>query len=65
MTLLSFIIALVAVGVVLWVINKYVPMQEQVKKILNVLVILILVVWVLVTLGVFDAFSGVKVPRIG
>ena len=64
MPLLNLIIALVAVGVVLYCINRFVPMDGTIKKIINVVVILILIVYLLDVFGVFDAFRGVRVPRV-
>lgn len=63
MSLLTLIIALVAVGVVLYCINQFVPMEPKVKTILNVVVILVLVVWLLAAFGLIDAFNTVRVPR--
>ena len=47
MTLLSLIITLVIVGVLLWAINAVVPMQPQIKTLLNAAVVVIMVLWVL------------------
>lgn len=51
MTMLSLILTIVVVGVILWLINTYVPMQSTVKTILNVVVIIILIVWLLNAFG--------------
>lgn len=63
MSLLTVIIALVAAGIILYCINRFVPMDEKVKTILNIVVILVLVVWLLQAFGIIDAFRGVPVPR--
>lgn len=63
MPLITLIIALVSVGVVLYCINRFVPMQGQIKTILNVVVILVLLLVVLDAFGVIDALRGVRVPR--
>lgn len=63
MPLLTLIIAIAAVGVLLYCINAFVPMEARIKQILNIIVILILVVWCLEAFGVFDALRGVDVPR--
>ena len=47
MSLLTLLVALVAVGVVLYCINRFVPMDAKIKTILNVVVIIVLVVWLL------------------
>ncbi len=65
MSLLSLLIALVATGVVLYCINRFVPMDGRVKTILNIVVICVLVVWLLQAFGIIDAFRHVQVPRAG
>lgn len=50
MNLLGLIILLVIAGLVMWLVNTYVPMQPQIKQLLNVVVIVILAVYVLVFL---------------
>jgi len=58
MPLLHLIIALVVVGVVLWVINNYIPMQATIKKILNVVVIMAVILWLLSVFGFIDSLQG-------
>lgn len=64
MSLLHLIVALVAAGVVLYCINRFVPMDGKIKTLLNIVVIVILVVVVLDAFGVFSAFQDVRVPRL-
>lgn len=53
MDLISLIVILVVVGVILWAVNKYVPMEPRIKNILNVAVIIFVVLWLIVSfLGV-------------
>jgi hypothetical protein len=67
MSLLSLILILVVVGVLLWVVNTQVPMAGSVRKILNAVVVIILVLWLV---GVFvggdatDAVDEIRVPTI-
>lgn len=61
MSLLSIIIAIVVVGIVLYVINRWVPMDQNIKNILNVVVIIVLVIWLLKAFGVFGYLSQVHV----
>lgn len=60
MSLLSIILAIVVVGVLLYCINQFVPMEGNTKKILNIVVIIALVVWLLQAFGVFSALGGVN-----
>jgi len=63
MSILHFIIALCAVGIVMYCIDHFVPMDRRIKIILNVIVLLIMVVWVLDQLGLIDTLNSVRVPR--
>jgi hypothetical protein len=59
MNILSIIITLAVVGVLLWAINEFIPMQESVKKLLNIVVIVALVIWLLRLFGVFAYLSRI------
>ena len=61
MNLLTIILTIVVVGVVLWVINAYIPMEGGIKKLLNVVVIVFLVIWLLKILGVWAYLSNINV----
>lgn len=47
MDLLSLIIVLIVIGVVLWLVNTYIPMDPKIKTILNVVVVLVVCLWLL------------------
>ena len=53
MPLLTIIIVLIVVGVLLWLINTYVPMQSTIKIILNVVIVIVVIVWLLKEFGLF------------
>ena len=59
MSLLTIIIVLVVVGLILWAINAYIPMQPTIKKILNVVVIICVILWLLSALGVWHYIANV------
>lgn len=63
MDLLSLIIVIVLVGVLLWALNNYVPMDAKIKSILNLVVVLVLVLWLLSAFGVLDALRRPVVAR--
>ena len=48
MEIIQIIVVLVVIGVLLWLVNTYIPMDEQIKKILNAVVVIALVLWLLV-----------------
>lgn len=61
MPLVSIIITLVIIGVLLWLINTYVPMAGPIKTILNVVVIIAVVLWLLSVFGVLGGMGGVGI----
>ena len=61
MPLIQLVIVLVVVGVILWVINSYIPMQATIKKILNVVVIIAVILWLLSAFGVIGSISGIRI----
>ena len=63
MSVLTLVVALVAVGVVLYCINVFVPMENKIKTILNIVVILVLVVWLLQVFGLLGSLNGIRVGR--
>jgi hypothetical protein len=63
MPLLHLILILVAVGVILWLINNYVPMDYKIKRILNIVVVICVIVWLLSVFGVIGSLSGLRVGR--
>lgn len=63
MVLLSFLLVLIAIGVVLWLINTYIPMDANIKRILNVVVIIAVILWVLELFGLFMPLSSIRIGR--
>ena len=61
MPLINLVIVLVVVGVVLWVINSYIPMQSTIKKILNVVVVIGVIIWLLSILGVIGNIATIRI----
>ena len=60
MPLINIVIALVVVGVVLWLINNFIPMAHSIKTILNVVVVVAVVVWVLQAVGLWGRVTSYK-----
>ena len=63
MPLIQLVIALVVVGVALWLINNYIPMDATIKKILNVVVIIVVLLWLLSIFGLLGPMSGMHGGR--
>jgi hypothetical protein len=64
MTLISLVLTLIVVGVLLWLVNTYLPMDAKIKKILNVVVVICVVVWLLYAFGVLDRAGDIRVPQL-
>ena len=60
MPLINIVIALIVVGVALWVINTFIPMAGSIKTILNVVVVVAVVVWVLQAAGMWGNISSYR-----
>lgn len=63
MSIIGLIITLVVIGVIMWLVNTYIPMDGKIKNILNVVVIILIVLWLLNVFGVFNMNLG-TVPRV-
>jgi len=61
MSLVSVVIALVIVGVLLWLVNTYLPMDQKIKSILNVVVVIVVVLWLLSAFGVFNSVNDIRI----
>jgi hypothetical protein len=63
MPLINIVIALIVVGMGLWLINRYIPMASGIKAILNVVVVVAVAVWVLQATGLWGPISHYRVSR--
>jgi hypothetical protein len=61
MPLVTIVITLGVVGVLLWLVNRYIPMQGQIKSILNGVVVIAVVLWLLKVFGLLDYLSQFRV----
>jgi hypothetical protein len=61
MPLLTILIVLVVVGVILWLVNSYIPMDGKIKSIFNAVVVIVVIIWLLKAFGLFDSLKGIKV----
>lgn len=61
MSLLTIVIVIAVVGVILWLINSYIPMQRTIKNILNAVVVIILVIWLLKEFGLLDSLQNIRI----
>jgi hypothetical protein len=63
-SILTIILVIIVVGVLLWLVNRFIPMHPTVKSILNAVVIILLVVWLLDAFGLIDVLRDTDVRDI-
>jgi hypothetical protein len=63
MPLITLVGVLIVVGVLLWLVNTYIPMDGKIKSILNAVVVICVVVWLLNVFGVLDHLSTIHIGR--
>jgi hypothetical protein len=61
MPLVTIVITLAVVGVLLWLVNRFIPMQSQIKGILNGVVVIVVVLWLLKVFGLFEYLTQFRV----
>jgi hypothetical protein len=61
MPLIQVLIVLIVVGVLLWLVNTYIPMQSAIKSILNGVVVIVVVLWLLNVFGVLGSLTNLRV----
>jgi predicted membrane protein len=62
MPLLNVVLTLIVIGVLLWLINRFIPMQSTIKAILNIVVVVAVVLWLLYGFGIITHSGNVTVP---
>ena len=65
MSLITIVLVLIVVGVLLWLINTYIPMQSTIKSLLNAVVVIVLVIWLLQSFGVLGELGRVRIGETG
>ncbi|HEY1209392.1 MAG TPA: Thivi_2564 family membrane protein [Terracidiphilus sp.] len=63
MPLVQVLVALIVVGVLLWLVNSFIPMAGSIKSILNAVVVILVVLWLLNVFGVLHSLSRIHVGR--
>lgn len=61
MPLINLIITLIVVGMLLWLVNNYIPMDGKIKNILNVVVVVAVVLWLLSAFGILGPLSSYRI----
>ena len=63
MPLLQVVLALIVVGVLLWLVNRFIPMASSIKSILNAVVTIVVVVWLLNVFGLMHYLTNIHVGK--
>ena len=61
MDLIQVVIVLIVVGVLLWLVNTYIPMDSKIKQILNIVVVVAVILWLLKVFGLLGFLRGIRV----
>jgi hypothetical protein len=64
MSLIAVVVTLIVVGVLMWLLETYIPMDATIKRIIQVVIIICVVLWLLNVFGVLGAISNVKMPSL-
>jgi len=61
MPLINVVIVLIVVGVLLWLVNVYIPMDRKIKSILNAVVVIVVVIWLLQAFGLLGSLNSIHI----
>jgi hypothetical protein len=64
MTLVGIVVVLVIVGLILWLINTYIPMAGAIKSLLNIVVFVVILIWLLQVFGLIGPIQGLHIPNL-
>jgi hypothetical protein len=63
MPLVYILLALIVVGVLLWLVNTYIPMAGSIKSILNAVVVIVVCIWLLKVFGLWEMVLNYRAPH--
>jgi hypothetical protein len=63
MPLITIVLTLIVVGVLLWLVNRFIPMQSQIKGILNGVVVIVVVIWLVNAFGLLHYITQFRVGQ--
>jgi hypothetical protein len=61
MPVIQVVVALIVIGVLLWLVNTYIPMAGSIKSILNAVVVIVVVLWLLRIFGLIGSLSNLRI----
>jgi hypothetical protein len=59
--LINLVVILIVIGVLLWLVNTYIPMDRKIKNILNLVVVIAVVIWLLQVFGVLGSLDNIRI----
>jgi hypothetical protein len=62
MPLLNIVLTLIVIGFLLWLINRFIPMQGTIKSLMNAVVVIAVIIWLLYAFGIISSTGTVSVP---
>lgn len=63
MSIVTLLLTLIVIGVLLWLVNNYIPMDRKIKSILNAVVVICVIVWLFSAFGILDNIGSFQIPR--
>jgi cation transporter-like permease len=63
MSLISLLLTLIVVGILLWLVNAFIPMDGKIKSILNAVVVICVILWLLSAFGIISQLGSIRVPQ--
>ena len=63
MPLMNVLLTLIVVGVLLWLVNTYIPMDAKIKRLLNIVAVVAVVLWLLRVFGLFHNLGNLRVGK--
>ena len=64
MSLITVVLTLIVIGVLLWLINTFIPMAGSIKSILNVVIVIAVILWLLYGFGVLGHSGEIRMPTV-
>lgn len=64
MSLIAIIVTLIIIGVLLWLVNTYIPMDRKIKSIINVIVVIAVILWLLSVFGIIGGGGDIDMPHV-
>jgi hypothetical protein len=63
MPLVNLVVILIVVGVLLYLVNNYIPMDSKIKSILNIIVVIGVVIWLLQAMGMMGPINAIRIGK--